>query len=66
MKQSIILSTHGSVFDFCNDRTEYLEASGDTDVQICIRSTFIEPSVFRKQILMLLTCDVNAGFTLAT
>ena len=21
MKQSIILSTHGSVFDFCNDRT---------------------------------------------
>ena len=27
MKQSIILSTHSSVFDFCNDRTEYLDAS---------------------------------------
>ena len=27
MKQSVILSMHSSVFDFCNDRTEYLDAS---------------------------------------
>ena len=63
INQSIFLSLHGSVFDFCNDRTEYLRRRiGDIGVKSAsARRTF------RKQILALLkTCDVNAGFTLAT
>ena len=32
IKQSICLSLHGSVFDFCNDRTEYLRRIGDIGV----------------------------------
>ena len=55
-------SLHGSVFDFRNDRTEYLRRIGDIGVKSAsARRTF------RKQILLLFkTCDVNAGFTLAT
>ena len=32
IKQSIFLSLHGSVFEFCNDRTEYLRRIGDIGV----------------------------------
>ena len=62
IKQSIFLSLHDSVFDFRNDRTEYLRRIGDIGVKSAsARRTF------RKQILLLFkTCDVNAGFTLAT
>ena len=62
IKQSIFLSLHGSVFDFCKDPTEYLRRIGDIGVKSAsARRTFV------KQILMLFkTCDVNAGFTLAT
>ena len=32
IQQSIFLSLHGSVFEFCNDRTEYLRRIGDIGV----------------------------------
>ena len=32
IKQSNFLSLHGSVFDFCNERTEYLQRIGDIGV----------------------------------
>ena len=62
IKQSIFLSLHGSVSEFCNDRTEYLRRIGDIGVKSAsARRTF------RKQILMSSkTCDVNADFTLTT
>ena len=62
IKQSIFLSLHGSVSEFCNDRTEYLRCIGD----IGVKSASAGRS-FRKQILMSSkTCDVNADFTLTT
>ena len=47
MKQSIILSTYDSVFDFCDDRSEYLDASATkackfASAQCSLKLAFLE------------------------